>query len=608
MKFPKRRVSWLLVAPLPITIVVGVVALAFLLPPKVADNSRQDAVDAAVQTVRQFKAIRAYYTTNVISKAIRNGLKPQIDHRDAANGVPLPATMIHDLSEILSEENTKISLYSQFPFPNRASRQLDEFQNNAWNALVAKPDEVFWREEESAGKRVVRVAIADRMVADACVNCHNTRADTPKNDWKLGDVRGVLEVTTDISGQLEAGAALSRGLILALALGGLGLAGVSTVVATGVSRPLTRMAAALNRLVIGERDIEVPVARQDEIGEMARAIMVLRDNEIARVGQEAEMGHERDGHAAEQRATIQREQEQVVEVFGSGLEALAQGDLTFEIDTDVAPAYAGLRDSFMRTTGRLREIAGQLSGAANEIGSAANEIAQGTDNLSARTEQQAANLEETAAAMEQMTATVHKNAENSGESSALAESARNSAEAGGQVVAKAVGAMGAIEGSSRGIGDIVNVIEDIAFQTNLLALNAAVEAARAGDAGKGFAVVASEVRSLAQRSSDAAKEIKGLISRSNDQVATGVKLVNETGESLGQMIEGVQKVSEIMVEIAQATREQATGLTEVSASITQMDEMTQQNAAMVEQNTAAARALADQSTQLLDLVRFFKTA
>jgi len=318
---------------------------------------------------------------------------------------------------------------------------------------------------------------------------------------------------------------------------------------------------------------------------------------------EVEQAHERDEAS---RAARQAEQQAIVSNLAEGMEALVRGDLTHRITAEFPEDYTKLKDDFNATADRLGEIVGDIRGAADQIGNAAGEISQGTDDLAGRTEQQAANIEETAAAMEEMTATVQKNAENAKQSSALVENTRTSAETGGSVVKEAVAAMSQIEGSSKEINDIVNVIDDIAFQTNLLALNAAVEAARAGDAGKGFAVVASEVRSLAQRSSDAAKEIKALIDKSNSQVTSGVRLVNQTGEALAGIIEGVQKVSTIVGEITHASSEQATGLVEVNSAIGQMDEMTQQNAAMVEENTAAARALASEASQLVQLISFFK--
>ncbi len=374
------------------------------------------------------------------------------------------------------------------------------------------------------------------------------------------------------------------------------------------ARPAVRLTDAMGVLAGGDHQLEVPeTGRRDEYGAMAKAVQVFKDNAIenARLQSEVEEARTRDEAA---RAARQAEQESVVSNLAAGLASLVRGDLTHRIAADFPGDYAKLKEDFNATGDRLSEIVGDIRAAADQIGNAAGEISQGTDDLAGRTEQQAANIEETAAAMEEMTSTVQKNAENASQSTTLVGDTRGGAESGGEIVREAVTAMSAIETSSKEIGEIVNVIDDIAFQTNLLALNAAVEAARAGDAGKGFAVVASEVRSLAQRSSEAAKEIKALIDKSNNQVNTGVRLVNQTGDALAGIIEGVQKVSAIVTEIAQASSEQATGLVEVNSAIGQMDEMTQQNAAMVEENTAAARSLAGEASQLVQLISFFKVA
>jgi methyl-accepting chemotaxis protein len=246
--------------------------------------------------------------------------------------------------------------------------------------------------------------------------------------------------------------------------------------------------------------------------------------------------------------------------------------------------------------------------ASSEITNASAEIATSTTDLSQRTEEQAASLEQTSAAMEEMTATVRKNAENAREASGLATATLDIADRGGQVVAKTVEAMAKIEGSSRKISDIIGVIDEIARQTNLLALNAAVEAARAGDAGRGFAVVASEVRSLAQRSSQAAKDIKDLITNSTGQVADGVELVNNAGKSLEEIVESIKKVTAVVASIANASAEQATGLDEINKALTQMDEVTQQNSALVEENAATAKTLEQQASAMAadERIAFFK--
>jgi methyl-accepting chemotaxis protein len=247
-----------------------------------------------------------------------------------------------------------------------------------------------------------------------------------------------------------------------------------------------------------------------------------------------------------------------------------------------------------------------IQSATDEVQSAASEITSGTEDLSHRTEQVASNLEETAAASEELAATVRQNAENARNASELAGNADQSAKSGGQVVEQAVSAMVGIEESAQKITDIIGVIDEIAFQTNLLALNASVEAARAGEAGKGFAVVAQEVRHLAQRSAKAASDIKTLIQNSNGQVKEGVKLVNRAGESLAEIVGSIGRVAGIVTEISNASQEQAAGVQEINSSITSMDEMTQQNSALVEESTAAARALSDQAAKLAELNAFFK--
>ena len=249
---------------------------------------------------------------------------------------------------------------------------------------------------------------------------------------------------------------------------------------------------------------------------------------------------------------------------------------------------------------------GEIKASGREVTNASAEISTSTTDLSQRTEEQAASLEETSAAMEELSATVKKNAENAQQASQSATATRDVADRGGQVVAKAVEAMAKIEDSSRKISDIIGVIDEIARQTNLLALNAAVEAARAGEAGRGFAVVASEVRSLAQRSSQAAKDITDLITNSNGQVKDGVELVNRAGASLSEIVESIKNVATIVADIANASLEQATGIEQINKALTQMDEVTQQNSALVEENAATAKTLEHQAKAMDEQVAFFQ--
>jgi methyl-accepting chemotaxis protein len=288
------------------------------------------------------------------------------------------------------------------------------------------------------------------------------------------------------------------------------------------------------------------------------------------------------------------------------MSALAEGDLTRRIQAEYQGTFATLKDSANTTAERLSQIASDIKAAATDVSNAASEISTSTTDLSQRTEEQAASLEETSASMEEIAATVKKNAENAQQANKLTSGTREVADRGGQVVANAVDAMARIEDSSQKISDIIGVIDEIARQTNLLALNAAVEAARAGEAGRGFAVVASEVRSLAQRSSQAAKDIKDLITNSNSQVKEGVDLVSKAGASLAEIVESIKNVAAIVADIANASMEQATGIEQVNKALTNMDEVTQQNSALVEENAATAKTLETQSAMMNERVSFFQ--
>jgi methyl-accepting chemotaxis protein len=290
------------------------------------------------------------------------------------------------------------------------------------------------------------------------------------------------------------------------------------------------------------------------------------------------------------------------------LSSLADGDLTARITAEYEGAFGRLKSDANRMAERIGSTISEIKTAAREVTSASAEISTSTTDLSQRTEEQAASLEETSASMEELATTVKKNAENAQQANQSAGGTRDVADRGGQVVAKAVGAMARIEESSRKISDIITVIDEIARQTNLLALNAAVEAARAGEAGRGFAVVASEVRSLAQRSSQAAKDIKDLITSSNSQVKDGVDLVNKAGSALTEIVASIKTVAGIVSGIATASVEQATGIEQVNKALNQMDEATQQNSALVEQNAATAKTLEHQARAMDERVAFFRVA
>jgi methyl-accepting chemotaxis protein len=309
--------------------------------------------------------------------------------------------------------------------------------------------------------------------------------------------------------------------------------------------------------------------------------------------------------AAEEKA--RQASEAVISELSQAISALAGGDLTYRIGAGMPAEYGKLREDFNATLAELQSVMTTIGANARDVRMGSEEISTASDDLARRTEQQAASLEQTAAALDEITATVKQTAEGVAKAREVAEAASTDAKHSSDVVRETVAAMGGIEESSSKIGNIIGVIDEIAFQTNLLALNAGVEAARAGDAGRGFAVVATEVRALAQRSADAAKEIKKLISSSGEQVGAGVKLVGDTGRALERIVGQVAQLGGLVATIAASAAEQSTGLREVNTAVNQMDQVTQRNAAMVEETNAASHSLAGKAVELTRMVGRFKT-
>jgi methyl-accepting chemotaxis protein len=356
---------------------------------------------------------------------------------------------------------------------------------------------------------------------------------------------------------------------------------------------------------------EMPPAYQSLKDNFNQAIATSERNRQERADAAKRREEERIAAEAAQKkaeeAAQQRSVELVVSSFGEGLAALARRDLTYRLNRELPPEYRILQDDFNNAISQLEEAMNEIDASADEIARNCAEISQGSHEMAQRTERQAASLEETAAAVTEITSTVGKSAEGAAQASHKASDAKGDAERGNEVVLSAVEAMRLIAKSSNEITQIIGVIDEIAFQTNLLALNAGVEAARAGEAGRGFAVVASEVRALAQRSGDASKEIRSLIKTSESQVETGVKLVEQSGTSLTQIVGDIGVISKLMTELAASQREQATALGEIDSAVNQMDQTTQQNAAMAEQSNAASEALAGYAKTLAELVARFET-
>jgi len=464
---------------------------------------------------------------------------------------------------------------------------------------------------------------ASTIATDISSGDHADAQNLLNNDVKSQLASFTTAIKSDIAYQDNQSSTLNNDSLAAAAASTLWISIILAIMATatvlvgwlmvrGIAHPVTGMTAAMRKLAAQDFTAKIPGAgRRDEIGAMASAVQVFKENGLERQKLEAEAAEFQknlDKKLKDMEAAFEASgaaQKEVVEGLAASLAKLAKGDLTARLNQEVDASYAALKSDFNQAMASLQETMKSIAANTSGVRSGAAEITSASDDLARRTEQQAATLEQTAAALDEVTATVRKTAENASGARDLVAAAKENADTSNSIVSETVTAMTGIESSSKQIGNIIGVIDEIAFQTNLLALNAGVEAARAGDAGRGFAVVATEVRALAQRSADAAKEIKTLISASGAQVETGVRLVGETGKSLTRIADQVAKLNALVTDIAASAKEQATGLAEVNTAVNQMDQTTQQNAAMVEQSTAAAHSLAGEAEELARLVGQF---
>ncbi|MES5043916.1 methyl-accepting chemotaxis protein [Rhizobium nepotum] len=432
-------------------------------------------------------------------------------------------------------------------------------------------------------------------------------AGLPSVEWYLGFVVD-SDVAYSAVGQFRLAATIATVLAAAIMI-----VLLATVLSRFIVRPVTQMTSAMEGLAAGNLNVAIPgQERSDQIGSMAAAVAVFRSNatERLRLEGDAEQNrtlseqerNDRERLAAKDAADIQF----AVDSLARGLEHLSNGDLNYRIETPFVTRIDRLRDDFNNSVAKLNVALSTVGQNARAIDAGAGEIRQSADDLAKRTEQQAASVEETAAALEEITTTVKDSARRAEEVGRLVDRTRNNAEQSGIIVEDAVRAMEGIEKSSSEISNIIGVIDEIAFQTNLLALNAGVEAARAGEAGKGFAVVAQEVRELAQRSANAAKAIKTLINASTSQVQSGVDLVGNAGKALETIVREVQEINRHIGAIVTSSREQSTGLQEINTAINTIDQGTQQNAAMVEEQTAASHGLASEAAALNELLAQFQ--
>ncbi len=549
-------------------VAIGILVLAsisILVPSLLKSNVIDNAMLEATRTVQQFKTIRGYYTQNIIKPVLKSQktIKPSIDHKDNNAAIPLPATMIHDLSEALKSKGTSLNLFSKYPFPNRANRRLDAFQARAWDYLKANPDNSYREEQRVDGRQVLRVAIADKMVADACVNCHNSHPQTPKSDWVLGEVRGVLEVSTDIEDQIAAGARSNLIILAIIAIALLAmLISISILFKTTVGRRLNMVTERLRGISIGDGDLtqRIEVRGNDEISRMSsyfNDFIVKIHDTIARLTD-----------------TVEKVGKSVQELDAITAEVSDGASLQQQETSSIAAAVTEMSATSANVNQSAANAAAETTSADTAAGHGKEIVNQSVDSIN----------------------------QLSSEVSSAASSIRDLAQ------------------QADNIGTVLDVIRGIAEQTNLLALNAAIEAARAGEQGRGFVVVADEVRTLASRTQESTEEIQSMIEnlqngtrkavtvmdKSQSQAEKTVEMASSAGQSLDQIVAAMEAISSMNKEIAHAVNEQQDTAQSVSHNVNKIQSVAEETANNSQMARQSSDSVSQQITGLKSLVQRFK--
>ena len=555
---------WKLALPVIVLFTVTIIILAFYIPQQIQNRAVEGATSASKQTANQFKVLRKYYVQNILNKVKAGSkMRPAINHKNNPNAFPLPATMIHDLSTLLKNEGTTVNLYSAYPFPNRKSRVLDNFQTEAWDFLVKNPKSVFVEETMNKGKSVVRVAVADTMVAQGCVNCHNSHPDTPRTGWKLGDVRGILEINSDISTQVAASASTGTKIVFIL-VGTLFfiITAIYFVYKIVIARKLSVLDSSINDLATGSSDLTQRLDEKgsDEISHLANGFNKFLENH---------------------RVFIK-------EIVGATQHL---SDSSTEMSSITAQAKEDSEEQKNQIT--------MVATAVNEMATTIQDVASNTSTAdsSARDAR-----DETSVGLQVVE-------ENIRITNTLSDE-----------IERAADVIHALKADSESIGSVLDVIRGISEQTNLLALNAAIEAARAGEHGRGFAVVADEVRTLASRTQESTVEIQEMIERLQqgadsavtvmgqgiNTVGESVKQATQTGENLKSITAAVTNISDINTQIASAIEEQSAVAEEINKNVITVDNLAQRGDESSNNIALANDRLIQLAENLTNMVSKFK--
>ncbi len=520
-----HSIAWRVILPVPVTLIIVVGVIWATMPRLMESAAVHDAFLSNQQVAAQFKVIRGYYSENVVNKVLATGaVKASHDHRGHDGVIPIPATLMHDLSALLASTDTSMSLYSRYPFPGRKDRKLDDFQNEAWDFLVANPKGVFSREAVLNGRHVVRTGVADTMSAQSCVNCHNSDPESPKRDWKLGDVRGVLEISTVIETQIAHGNQVSHLIVLCAIIAGIILSALTYWAIRGVTSPLRKLVVAMDGLASGSFDVALPgLHRKDEVGAMANAVEQFKVKAIEHARSRADdEAAQRRAAAEERRSSMRRLADSFEAAIGNIVNFVSLESKGLEA---AASTMKGTADSTKQFADVVARASSDASTNVNSAAEAAGDLANSVSDISRKVR----------------------------ESSDIAGDAVRQAE-------KTDARITALSEAATRVGNVVKLITDIAEQTNLLALNATIEAARAGEAGRGFAVVAAEVKTLATQTAKATEEVAVQITEMQTATADSFTAIKEISST-------IIRISEIASSIAAAIEQQGATTSQIANGV-----------------------------------------